>query len=192
MDGGAWHLELDRWWSLTSRVGYGWRSLTSQIGIDGGVIFLKSEVGDGGKFDIWSWMDGRREFDMWSWMDGKPVQDLDFGTWKQDRCEAHSRSNSRECVGILIPLVIVFVASASSPQSRHRCSQRNQQQLAYLWALRAPDVAVAAVLVVALLFFFLFFSPFFWGEKRRRRRRRRRSLDRGRTDWVAQNVNGGP
>jgi hypothetical protein len=46
--------------------------------------------------------------------------------------KAHSRRNSSECVGILIPLVIVFVVSASSPQARHRYSHRNQQQPAYL------------------------------------------------------------
>ncbi len=103
------------------------------------------------KYIIWSWrwkeiwhlkLDGWRsltcgvgwkeEFDMWSWTENP------FRIWTLGRgraiAQAHSRRNSRECVGMLIPLVIVFVVSASSPQSRHRYSQ----QTAYLWALQAP------------------------------------------------------
>jgi hypothetical protein len=83
---------------------------------------LTSEVGWMEEFDMWSWTEN--PFRIWTLGRGRAVA--------QDRYQAHSRRNSRECVGILIPLVIVFVVSASSPQSRHRYSQQKQQQPAYL------------------------------------------------------------
>ncbi len=144
---------------------------------------LTSEVGWMEEFDMWSWTEN--PFRIWTLGRGRAVA--------QDRYQAHSRRNSRECVGILIPLVIVFVVSASSPQSRHRYSQQKQQQPAYLWALQAPDVAVVAVVVA--LFFSCFFPLFLGREKEEEEEEEEEEEDKefgSGTDWVAQNVNGGP
>ncbi len=141
----------------------GWRSLTSGVGlmtefniqswiwmeefdiwswIDGGVKkFEKSEVGFGGKFDIWSWMDGG----VWHVeLDGR--RSLTCGVGRKTRSGSGlwdvegllRRRTVESALESLSRSSLCLSFCASSPQSRHRYSQRNQQQTASLWALQAP------------------------------------------------------